>query len=292
MDRPSDSQKPRSSASSPKNSYLIAYNTLSACLWSIVLSRTILLTCTAGPERIYPTIGDFVKWTQTLAGLEILHSLIGIVRTPVLTTLMQVASRFLLVWGIVDQFPNLVMKTEIGPWAYASMLLAWSFTEVVRYTFFAMQLGSSVPGWLKWLRYNTFFVLYPLGIGSECVLVYLTATGPAKTVEVGGVGVAYGLWAVLAVYVPGEFALMCTMWWSDWKLMVLRELHSVYAYDGTEEESAEGWWGEEEVMMLERCTVEVTAYTVPGMKPFVYRQTQCTEAADSELCPYHKLPVR
>jgi hypothetical protein len=32
-------------------------------------------------------------------------------------------------------------------------------------------------------------------------------------------------------------------------LMVRRKLHSVHAYDGTEEESVEGWWGEEEEVM-------------------------------------------
>jgi hypothetical protein len=31
--------------------------------------------------------------------------------------------------------------------------------------------------------------------------------------------------------------------------MVLRELYFVYTYDGTEEESADGWWGEEEEVM-------------------------------------------
>lgn len=83
------------------------------------------------------------------------------------------------------------------------MLVAWSVTEVVRYGFFATSLGfGRVPGWLMWLRYNTFFVLYPLGIGSECWLVW-RAVGPAG--RNWGLQWEYLLKLVLFVYVPGEF---------------------------------------------------------------------------------------
>ena len=47
------------------------------------------------------------------------------------------------------------------------MVLSWALTEVIRYTFYA----ASLVGWgfapLLWLRYSTFFVLYPTGAGSE-----------------------------------------------------------------------------------------------------------------------------
>ena len=44
----------------------------------------------------------------------------GVVRAPVLTTVMQVASRFLLVWGIGQFFPA---TTAASP-AFSSMLLS------------------------------------------------------------------------------------------------------------------------------------------------------------------------
>jgi very-long-chain (3R)-3-hydroxyacyl-CoA dehydratase len=111
---------------------------------------------------------------------------------------MQVASRILLIWGIVYPFPNTVAFSPI----YSTMLLAWSITEVIRYSYFAINLSiGSVPSLWLWLRYNTFFVLYPLGIGSECWLVWLAASGPAKQYT----GVREGLFAVLLVYVPGMF---------------------------------------------------------------------------------------
>jgi len=120
----------------------------------------------------------------------------GFVRAPLLTTAMQVASRFLLVWGIVHPFPALASYSV----AYSSMLLAWSTTEVIRYSYFATNLGyGRVPGWLLWLRYNTFFVLYPLGISSECWLVWL-AIRPARRYNAA---LEWGLKLVLFVYIPG-----------------------------------------------------------------------------------------
>lgn len=111
---------------------------------------------------------------------------------------MQVASRFLLVWGIVHNFPNTAGHNP----AYASMLTAWSITEVIRYSYFALNiLYGKVPGVLTWLRYNTFFVLYPLGIGSECWLVH-KAIEPAKR---WNAALEWVLKLVLFVYVPGEY---------------------------------------------------------------------------------------
>lgn len=66
--------------SSLKRAYLVSYNTLSAVLWYIVLARTVKTLITAGPEAVYPAVGEWTKWTQTLAGLEIVHSVLGLLR--------------------------------------------------------------------------------------------------------------------------------------------------------------------------------------------------------------------
>lgn len=64
---------------------------------------------------------------------------------------MQVASRLLLVWGIGYNFPS---TTQYSP-AYSSMLVAWSVTEVIRYSYFVFVLaGTGVPGLWTWLRYG------------------------------------------------------------------------------------------------------------------------------------------
>ncbi|KDN35823.1 hypothetical protein RSAG8_11257, partial [Rhizoctonia solani AG-8 WAC10335] len=114
-------------------------------------------------------VGSIVRIVQTGALLEVLHALFGFVRSPIAATAMQVASRIYLVWGATESFS----ATRSNPF-YATMVLAWSITEVIRYSFYACNLAGSEPRFLLWLRYTTFYVLYPLGAGSENALIFST----------------------------------------------------------------------------------------------------------------------
>jgi len=61
------------------------------------------------------------------------------------------------------------------------MVFAWSFTEVIRYTFYALNLVGLNPYPLLWLRYTTFYALYPLGAGSEAFLTLATLPAPVAS---------------------------------------------------------------------------------------------------------------
>jgi hypothetical protein len=47
-----------------------------------------------------------VAFVQTFATLEIIHALLGWVKTPLPTTLMQVSSRLYSVWGVYQHYPQ------------------------------------------------------------------------------------------------------------------------------------------------------------------------------------------
>ncbi|KAI3343651.1 tyrosine phosphatase-like protein [Ustulina deusta] len=196
--------KSRRKPSPVKNGYLILYNAVSAVLWLTVLGRVVGVNVVRGPHFAYLSVGEFCKWTQTLAGMEVLHSIFGIVRAPFFTTFMQVFSRYAIVWGITDLFPQLGANP-----AYSSMLVAWSVTEVIRYSYFALTLSGWQPSALHWLRYHAFFILYPLGISSEAWLIWC-AVEPSKHV----VHPLYStvLWAyVVFVYPPSAYILYTHM---------------------------------------------------------------------------------
>ena len=125
----------------------------------------------------------------------------GLVRSPISTTAIQVSSRILLVWAIIHPYPE---TTTPSPF-YSSMLLAWSITEVIRYSYFFQNLRSGVPAWLTWLRYNTFFILYPVGIASECMMIW---KGREQSDEPW---VKWALLSVLATYVPGSWIMYTHM---------------------------------------------------------------------------------
>jgi very-long-chain (3R)-3-hydroxyacyl-CoA dehydratase len=125
----------------------------------------------------------------------------GVVPAPVFTTVMQVASRLFLMWAVCWPFPQL----NASPF-YSSMLCAWSLTEVIRYSYFALKQVEAVPGWLHWLRYSAFLVLYPVGISSEVAMTLQALFGPASALVAW---YPYALGAVLLSYIPGEYILEC-----------------------------------------------------------------------------------
>ncbi|OAL37062.1 hypothetical protein AYO20_03539 [Fonsecaea nubica] len=208
---------------SPTQNYLVAYNTVCLALWSVITLRAVFLIPTlfalGKPQGLLDALFPLLKWTQTIALLEILHATVGLVRASPLTTAMQVASRILVVWVVLNLFPQIVATTNsygksvpgstTGPIAFAGILLAWGTTEVIRYGFFVWKAAISemVPTGLTWLRYNTFFVLYPIGISSECLLMYLALKPAAKQ----GLRIDLLLKAVLLIYVPGSYILYTHM---------------------------------------------------------------------------------
>lgn len=122
---------------------------------------------------------------------------------------MQVASRLFLMWAICYPFPQLNASTF-----YSSMLGAWSMTEVIRYSYFALKQVEGVPGWLHWLRYSAFLVLYPVGITSEVAMTLQALFGPASNVAPW---YPYALIAVLLSYIPGEWSPAPEM--GSWELL-------------------------------------------------------------------------
>ncbi|ORY35016.1 tyrosine phosphatase-like protein [Naematelia encephala] len=192
----------------PVKIYLLLYNTAAAVLWAHLLYLLLSFLYTSfvssalvtprRPETVlkkllnqstriylpkvvddfttrlsgsydYKNLGWWTKVTQSLAVLEIVHSATGIVRSPFLTTAMQVASRLWTVWGIVEPVP----ETHSNP-LFTTMLFAWSVTEVIRYSFYALSILNIDVGAINWLRFTTFLPLYPLGASSEAFLSFST----------------------------------------------------------------------------------------------------------------------
>ena len=60
-----------------RNDYLIAYNGISAIMWSAVLSQVIGTFVLRGWGRVFENASDFTRMVQTLAILEVVHSAAG-----------------------------------------------------------------------------------------------------------------------------------------------------------------------------------------------------------------------
>mmetsp|Transcript_25612 Transcript_25612/g.60364 ORF Transcript_25612/g.60364 Transcript_25612/m.60364 type:complete len:760 (+) Transcript_25612:121-2400(+) len=183
----------------PKEMYLIAYN-LGCCFgWSLLLLASLRSVISGIPEdglkeslaNVYGNgdmpiqvlsssnpIGDLLFFTQSVALLEIAHAVLGLVRSPVVVTAMQVMSRIVALVAVTYS------PEAQNQWGAGVMIISWSCVEIFRYLFYACALvtGDSTkktPYPLFWLRYSLFAVLYPTGITGELTCFFSAAYDPA-----------------------------------------------------------------------------------------------------------------
>ncbi|KAH6564989.1 hypothetical protein BASA50_001612 [Batrachochytrium salamandrivorans] len=154
--------------------WLIAYNVASFAGWAYVLYQISISMVYSGGnyEASYASVGHLLSIVQLCALLEVVHAFVGAVKSPVGTTAMQVASRLFLI-ALCYLLPNTGIREHV---AFTTMVLAWSITEVVRYSYYAASLMNVHVPLLTWARYTFFYLLYPLGAGSELWLVVVSIT--------------------------------------------------------------------------------------------------------------------
>lgn len=151
--------------------YLLAYNGTLLVGWSLILVQLARHYAAGGDAAsLYPVVRRLLVVSQSAAVLEIVHALVGLVRSPVFTTTVQVFSRILVLWGGLE----LGSKSVTEDYFASQMIAAWAASEILRYSFYFLGLlgKESIPKLLTWARYSGFMVLYPLGITGEIVCLY------------------------------------------------------------------------------------------------------------------------
>eukprot|EP01138_Halocafeteria_seosinensis_P015014 gb/GECG01015326.1/.p1 GENE.gb/GECG01015326.1/~~gb/GECG01015326.1/.p1 ORF type:complete len:221 (+),score=16.96 gb/GECG01015326.1/:1-663(+) len=153
-----------------RSGYLTTYNLASAAGWAyvqFVVAKHFMEHGVDGISTLYDVVGEPLKIVQTAAAMEILHSLMGLVPSSVMTTALQVFSRLFVLYGIVEKAP----PSRYG-YAFTLLTISWSAVEVPRYLYLACNTLGMNLFLLKWLRYTLFAVLYPSGITGECWCIY------------------------------------------------------------------------------------------------------------------------
>lgn len=144
--------------------YLKLYNLIAFCFWLVYL----VLFITSGLS-LNNTNVLLLNIAQGLAVLEIVHALFGWVKSPVASTVAQVLSR-LLVLVIINIYYN-TPTHPIFEYGLITISLAWSITELVRYSYYFFLLHQRELKWLTWMRYSLFIALYPLGVTGEWLVI-------------------------------------------------------------------------------------------------------------------------
>ncbi|KAI8968986.1 Ptplb-like protein [Mycotypha africana] len=191
------SQPRERSTLGPLKLYLLAYNMASLSGWAYVLALALLQIVQSGTYvHVFDKTWPVLLIVQTTALLEIVHVLLGWVRAPLMTTVMQVFSRIFLVWAVNYPFPQIHSH-----WSYSTMIISWSIAEIVRYSYYSTNLLGSVPAFITWARYTFFLVLYPTGISSELIMTFLSL--PYVKAEWGNI-YFYLYIIVVLLYAPGS----------------------------------------------------------------------------------------
>ncbi|XP_078038549.1 3-hydroxyacyl-CoA dehydratase 1 [Augochlora pura] len=152
--------------------YLKTYNLTLVFGWSYILLKLFQNDFSSTVEL---GLWQNLKWPviifQHAAVLEIVHAIMGLVKSnPVLTT-FQVFSRVFVVDVILLAIPYSAASTS----GLLLALIAWTITEIIRYLYYFMNLNNFVPYLLTWLRYTLFIALYPIGITGELLCIYAAA---------------------------------------------------------------------------------------------------------------------
>ncbi|ETN15379.1 hypothetical protein PPTG_06653 [Phytophthora nicotianae INRA-310] len=197
------------------NLYLLAFNATSCAGWAYVLYLTVTTVLEAHgagqdwnqvAQSTWLVVSMPLKIVQTMAVMEIVHAAVGFVRSPLGSTLMQVSSRLWLVWAI-----NVLCPVSRYQFGFPLMVASWGLVEVPRYSFYALNLYNAVPGFLFFLRYHLFMVLYPSGVLGEvlCMVSSLgfLSTGAYSIQQPNTHNISISLYVVvilvLLVYIPG-----------------------------------------------------------------------------------------
>ncbi|CAM9642812.1 unnamed protein product [Pylaiella littoralis] len=193
-------------SSSLKNAYLVGYNLACAGGWGYVLLACIRhILAGSEPQALYDEVEKVLQIVQTAALMEVLHAMLGVVRSPWMTTFMQVSSRIVLLWGFMWAVPS--TQAQLGS---LLCITSWACVEIPRYLFYTFGVLKSSPYPLFFLRYSLFAVLYPTGIAGE-VMTMVAALPDLKDSKdtmrlgVGSIGISGYMLAllILAIYVPG-----------------------------------------------------------------------------------------
>eukprot|EP00471_Norrisiella_sphaerica_P010082 CAMPEP_0184497368 /NCGR_PEP_ID=MMETSP0113_2-20130426/36325_1 /TAXON_ID=91329 /ORGANISM="Norrisiella sphaerica, Strain BC52" /LENGTH=748 /DNA_ID=CAMNT_0026884437 /DNA_START=116 /DNA_END=2362 /DNA_ORIENTATION=+ len=121
-----------------------------------------------GAKNLWVELATVLTITQSLALMEVLHSFLGLTKSPIMQTVMQVSSRILLVYGITIPSEQAQMH-----WSLYLMALSWATTEIPRYLFYAFKQAMDKPPTILFhLRYSLFYVLYPTGISGEMLQMF------------------------------------------------------------------------------------------------------------------------
>ncbi|OPJ70342.1 very-long-chain (3R)-3-hydroxyacyl-CoA dehydratase 3 isoform X1 [Patagioenas fasciata] len=152
-----------------KKGYLIMYNLVQFLGFSWIFVNMTVRLFILGKDSFYDTfhtISDMMYFCQTLALMEIMNSLIGLVRSPLIPAVLQIFGRNFILFVVLGSLEEMQSKPVVF-----FLFYFWSIIELFRYPYYMLSCIGIEWKPLTWLRYTTWIPLYPLGGLAEAVCI-------------------------------------------------------------------------------------------------------------------------
>lgn len=193
------SAKSQSSLAAPIRIYLILYNAISAVAWAALGHHVYETWASSGPAALPSRTVKALCMVQTLAVLEVLHVLLGLVPSQLLSTVMQIATRLFVAWVPGYYFVHNSILSPWTMWGYVAVVVAWTLSDLTRYIYYTVNLLGLKATPLLWCRYTFFLLLYPVGTAGEMAMIWAMRSALAAASH----RYTHALTALLGAYPPG-----------------------------------------------------------------------------------------
>ncbi|CAG5896201.1 unnamed protein product [Menidia menidia] len=138
----------RRTKSALATAWLTFYNIAMTAGWLVLAITMIRFYVKKGTHKgLYRSIARTLKFFQTFALVEVGHCAIGIVRTSVIVTGVQVCSRIFMVWFVTNGIRQIQNEESV-----ILFLVVWTVTEITRYSYYTFKLLNHLPYFIKWAR--------------------------------------------------------------------------------------------------------------------------------------------
>lgn len=195
----------------PVIQWLKLYNLLLFTGWAAVLLLGLIHCFDIQKPTFY-----FMAALQIAAIFEVAHAALGWVRSPLMTTALQIASRiFIVILLFILPWDKLIGQGIFN--GLSLILIAWPLTETIRYAWYFLNLSQIKAGFLEYLRYTLFIILYPIGVSGELLIIF-------SVIKWQGFGSLYGILLLLSV--PAYIIFFPKLYAYMWKQRQKKLVHS------------------------------------------------------------------
>ncbi|KAM7159332.1 very-long-chain (3R)-3-hydroxyacyl-CoA dehydratase 3 isoform 2-T3 [Molossus nigricans] len=152
-----------------KKGYLFMYNLVQFLGFSWMFVNMTVRFFILGKESFYDTfhtMADMMYFCQMLAVVETINAAIGVTKSPVIPSVLQLFGRnfiLFIIFGTMEEMQNKAVVFFV--------FYIWSTIEIFRYPFYMLSCIDMDWKVLTWLRYTVWIPLYPLGCLAEAVSV-------------------------------------------------------------------------------------------------------------------------